>query len=465
MRRILRQRAEAGAVSGEYVAAVIVVGLIVAALLAAGLPGSVRDWGEYAVCQLFATEDACTRPSTDPEVATGPEDTPQPPVCTTNSTSRDQRRTTDWIFSRNIDGERYQITELSDGTVVIHDTEYSGEGHSAGIGIEIPLGARDKLGLSASGHFSGIEESGRMFVLTPAAFEEYRDTMADIAVDAYINGPQYLDMALGLSADDIDEYMDDQHALHLRDQVIEQLIEQHVTHDYMRTRDEVSLSLGGGYKGISAATTLAAGAEKVIAVDRETGVSSITMQLDAEQASQLGVGIFGVGAGVDGSGRTDAAITIEIDADGEPLTASLATGVEVSGGGFVGLDPGSIPGDAVDGLQTAAGFGVNADEGGRVQTTYSLDLQDDDLAQEQLAAFLDNPVTGLDDFIDLAGRRGEVLMEAYDVESESQNIDLAIRVLAQAGLSDSDDRQVMTLAEAISYDPFNGLLHREDCLQ
>lgn len=304
-----------------------------------------------------------------------------------------------------------------------------------------------------------------MFVLTPAAFEEYRDTMADIAVDAYINGPQYLDMALGTSAESIEEYMDDQHALQLRDQVIEQLIDRHVTHDYLRTRDEVSLSLGGGYKGISAATTLAAGTEKVIAVDRETGVSSITMQLDAQQASQLGVGIFGVGAGVDGSGRADAAITIEIGPDGDLLTASLATGVEVSGGGFIGLDPGSIPGDAVDGLQTAGGFGVNADEGSRVQTTYSLDLQDDDHAQSQLASFLDDPVSGLDDFIDLAGRRGEVLLEAFDVESDSQNIELALRILAQAGISDSDDRQVMTLAEAISYDPFNGLLRREDCLQ
>ena len=465
MRRTLHQRAEAGAVSAEYVAAVVVVGLIVAALLAAGLPGSVRDWGEYAVCQLFATEDVCERPSNDPDIASGPEETPQPPVCTTNATSRDQRRTTDWIFSRSIDGERYQMTELSDGTVVIHDTEYSGEGHSAGLGIDIPLGARDKLGLSASGHLSGIEENGRMFVLTPAAFEAYQDTMADIAVDMYVNGGRYLEMELGLGADSLEEYADDQHALHLREIVIEQLIEDHVTHDYVRTRGDFSLLLGGGYKGVSASVTLDAGSEKVITVDRESGVTSVTTQLDGEQATQLGVGIFGVGAGVDRADSVDAALTVELDADGQVMSASVTTGLEVSGGGFVGLDPGSIPGDAVDGVQTAAGFGVNANEGARVQTTFSLDLRDDDYAQTQFADFVQDPIGNLDDFADLAGRRGEILMEAFDVESESNNVELAIRLLAQAGLGDSDERRVATLAEAISYDPHNGLLHREDCLR
>lgn len=119
MRARTVRRDEDGEVAAEHVAVLVVVSLAIAALVAAGIPTVIGGWAEYAVCQLFG-DGTCERPSSAEVVAAEPDDgPPPPPPCTTSASSRDQRRTVDWLFSRSVNGERYSITDLSDGTVVI----------------------------------------------------------------------------------------------------------------------------------------------------------------------------------------------------------------------------------------------------------------------------------------------------------------------------------------------------------
>ena len=64
-RTALRRRVvvgDGGNVATEYLGVFILIGVVVAALIAAGIPSTVGDWGRYAACQLFTPAAGCTAP-------------------------------------------------------------------------------------------------------------------------------------------------------------------------------------------------------------------------------------------------------------------------------------------------------------------------------------------------------------------------------------------------------------------
>jgi hypothetical protein len=461
-----RETDDSGAVAAEYVGVLVVIAMIVAALLAVGIWQTAGDWAQYAVCHIVGS-DGCARPSGDDPTLTADGEGPPPlPACRTGTTSRDRRTTTDWIFSRNVDGERWTMTELSDGSVVILDGTYAGDQRAAGVGFDVPLGAQDKLGISVSGHHGTIDEAGRMFLLTPEDLAEYQELMGAIARDQYVHGASRTAVRLGAGAESTEQWLRNLEALERAEELVEAQIDEHVTHDYVRTRDEVHVRLGGSYRGVAGAVSLGGGREKNIAIDRATGEQLITMRMDTEEAVQLGVGMFGAGAGVQQRGTWDVSVALRLSSEGELQSASLTAGSEFIGGGYVGVDPGSLPGGAVQGLQTSGGANLSVRDGGRVEATFSLDLasaRDTDL--QQLRSFLSDPVREMPGFVEISGRQGEMLLQSYDIDTAgSTSLELAARVIVQAGISSSDARREVVLRDALSYDPNHGLLRRTDCL-
>lgn len=58
-----RRPSQLGAATADYVATLVIVAAVVAAVFALEVPRTVGDWGRYAVCQLFAGGDGdCVRP-------------------------------------------------------------------------------------------------------------------------------------------------------------------------------------------------------------------------------------------------------------------------------------------------------------------------------------------------------------------------------------------------------------------
>lgn len=461
-----RWRSATGAVAAEQIAVLVVIAAVVAALLAIGMSERVRDTGVAAVRCLFGgpcelPDGGGSGPGTEP--GPGTEDDDAPPVCTTSGDVWDRSRTTDWIFDRSVEGERYAVTRLADGSVVIVDTQYEGSGTVVGVGGQVPLGEDTRLGVSADGAGVSVEESGRMFVLTPEAFEAYRDTMADIIVSEYTRGGGLADLNDILTASP-DEVGDVLHAQALRDMVFENLINEHATHDYYRTYDQITLNVGASVPIPKTPIVIGAGASGSgssgtgVAVDRDTGAVTLTYELEAGAELSASVSAYVVGvterAGLDGS----YSVSVSVDPDGSITDVSLTTRVEVSGGTSAGLAAGGLGG-------TTRGSGrVSFADAGYLETTFSLPVGGSPDAQRDVQAFLEDPVGNAGDFLDVVGDHGTALVQGFEVAEDNEEVALALRVIASAGFSSTDSHRSFELVGAASYDPVNGLMLRSDCV-
>lgn len=141
-------RDEGGALTAEYVAAVIVIGLVVAALLAAAMPTKVGDWGRFAVCSLFGDDCELPRPAlTDEDVR---------PDCNIMTTSYEGEVGVDVLVFDVEGGVNVTRTDNSNGTTTFTLLETSGAGVAAEVGAEAAGGvasaeatAEARVGLSA----------------------------------------------------------------------------------------------------------------------------------------------------------------------------------------------------------------------------------------------------------------------------------------------------------------------------
>lgn len=141
-------RDESGALTAEYVAAVIVIGLVVAALLAAAIPTKIGEWGRYAVCSLFGDDCELPQPAlTDEDVR---------PDCNIMTTSFEGEVGVDVLVFDVEGGVTVTRTDNSNGTTTFTLLETSGAGLSAEVGVEAAGGvasaeatAEARLGVTA----------------------------------------------------------------------------------------------------------------------------------------------------------------------------------------------------------------------------------------------------------------------------------------------------------------------------
>lgn len=454
-----RWRTERGAIAAEQVAVVAVVAVVIAALWATEAPRRIGEHGAYAVCTLFGGDTTCTPPG---EASSAPEVDPNaPPVCTTGRSESDRRTTTDLLFDRNVSGERFVTIENSDGSVTLIDTEYEGSGVVVGAGAELPLSAKDTLGISGTASGVLIEGVGLVYDLDEEAFEAYRDTVARQAVDAYMYGsPELHGWSAALGADTPEEALE---ALSAADQVrriLDAQVESHATHDLYSTTGEVSLDLGASWKLLNGSVGVNGSAGSTVHVHRETGAYDVTVALNGEASSGVGAGVFGLGASASESDGFGGTITLSYDADGELSNASMTVSYEAGTDGYVGFDLAGLVG-APPGSN--AGYGFDLASGSIVQTTFDLPLEDaEDL--NGLEDLLRDPVGSARSAFEAAAADGSVLVQTYDVEETSANVGLAVRMVASLGISGSDTVRQISLTDAFSYDPHNGFMHRTDCV-
>lgn len=460
-----RSGAEDGAIAAEHIGIVIVIGVVVAGLWAAGIAGSVADWGRYAACSLFATTDGdCQRPGgggQDPVLAHDPD---APPVCQLGASEHHHRMTTDVLFRRNVDGSRFVVNELSDGTMIIIDTEYEGSGHVVGGGGEIPLGRNSKLSLTASGSAISVEEGGLVYHLDPDAYAAYQDEVSGQAIDAFKYGSPGLAV---LEAIGSAENPSDAAAAKVYGDIfletLEEQITSHATHDLYRTTGEVSLDIGGSWKAFAGSLTVAGSVGSTMQVDRDTGATELTIDLDQETAGTLGVGLLGAGASGGGAQTVGSSITLSFDPDGNITSAKTNVSYELTGEGAVGFDLAGFPGaPSVHGGDWDAGFGWTGGKGGLVDLTFEVPVDSED-DRIRFGRALANPTTGAFDALAAAIDGGSVLMQVHDVTESSDSAGAAIRLLASLGVSDERSTSHLQLTHAVSYDPSNGLLFRGDC--
>ncbi|HSK22828.1 MAG TPA: hypothetical protein VK906_06615 [Egicoccus sp.] len=121
-------RDESGALTAEYVAAVIVVGLVVAALFAAAIPTTIGEWGRYAVCSLFGDDCELPQPAlTDEDVR---------PDCNIMSTSFEGEIGVDVLVFDVEGGVTVTRTDSSNGNTTFTLLETIGAGLSGEVGVE-----------------------------------------------------------------------------------------------------------------------------------------------------------------------------------------------------------------------------------------------------------------------------------------------------------------------------------------
>lgn len=460
-----RSGAEDGAIAAEHIGIIILIGAVVAGLWAAGIAGSVADWGRYAACSLFTGSDGdCEHPGSGSQGPVLAEDPDAPPVCQLEASERHHRTTTDLLFRRNVDGSRFVVNELSDGTMIIIDTEYEGSGHVIGGGGEIPLGRNSKLSLTASGSAISVEEGGLVYHLDPAAYEAYQDEVANQAIDAYKYGaPELAVLEATLGADNPSDAAAAQVYGDILLETLEERITSHATHDLYRTTGEVSLDIGGSWKLVSGSLAVKGSVGSTMQVDRETGATELTIDLDQETAGTLGVGLLGAGASGGTAQTVGSSITVSFDPDGNITSAKTNVSYELTGEGGVGFDLAGFPGaPSAQGGDWDAGFGWGGGEGGLVDLTFEIPVDDAD-DRARLERVLANPATSAFDGFAAAIDDGNVLMQVHDVTESSDSAGAAIRLLASLGISDERSTSQLQLTHAVSYDPANGLLFRGDC--
>lgn len=453
-------RGEHGGVGAEHVAVIALVAVVVTAIWAIGLPERVGEYSRYAVCLLFGEDGSCEAPGSDP---TGPvlaEDT-DPPVCTVAGRERDQRNTTDLLFRRTVDGERFAVTELSDGTVVILDTEYDGGGVVIGGGVELPLSGSSKLGASATGSGITLEEAGIVYVLEGESLVAYQEAQGKRARDIYMHGGTLADMQMGGGASSPEELAEQRRAVDIVLEAWDDQVEQHATHDLFRTAGEVALDVGVGYKLLSGVVTVAGSTGSTIQVERATGAYDLTIDLSAEMSQGVGVGLLGVGATGGHAEAVGSSITLSYDRSGELVGATTNVTFEATATGFVGFDLGGVPGAPTG---TEGGFGFDLARGALVETTFALPV-DSQASATLLEDLLADPAGTAGDAFRHAVNEGSAIAQAYELDETSSSVGVALRALVSAGVSSDDTARELRLIDAVSYDGHNGLMRRGDCIR
>src|SRR5438105_3679430 len=113
----MRLRGQRGQTSAEYLGMLVVIAGLVSALTAGGIGATIAHHIEAAVCRIVRPGDACPTDPARPTAA--PAAAASKPPCTTSIYDHESSFSTDLLFNRQVDGSRYYLERLSDGTVVV----------------------------------------------------------------------------------------------------------------------------------------------------------------------------------------------------------------------------------------------------------------------------------------------------------------------------------------------------------
>jgi len=412
------RRSERGASTPEYVAVLVVVGAMIAALWAVPLAPYVGEWARHAACSLFNGD--CGEPPSAAGVAPVP--APVSMACLEGS-DREQVGGSVTLFSVKGSGDlAYQVDRNSDGT---HDVTLE---LSAGLAGELMAGGKlsaDALGVR-QGRQGAVELGGDVTVAPVFTFDSQDEAVvfADRARDL-VTGPMddtfnwrtlipvYGPMRIPANQAGRVRDFDPPPASRLR-------VEGQVG---LEASGSLYGSAGGAHGVLSAGRTLGAD------LDLASGETTLYVALDGEVAARLGLGPSTVpaGGGIGGTGSLSHETTVALTIDESLRPTKLQLGQTVSGHGGLqgGLDgllfTGSNFGTLQPDLDAAlASMDVNRrDElSAALSATASLDLTDPrvhELGMDVITALGSQEDGALAD----AGRRlGSHL--AHDTDLEAQ---------------------------------------------
>lgn len=166
---------EAGETSPEYVAVMLVVSTLVAAVVLLGLPTTIGDWGEYAICALFDDDSGCTRPGELPPLA---DEDYAPDRCDLATTEYSGSIEGSALVFDASKGILFARTDRSDGTTEFTVVDDGSLGVSAEIGLEAELGAAD-LDVGAEAGVSAIGELGSTWVVATDEADDFRNQLLE----------------------------------------------------------------------------------------------------------------------------------------------------------------------------------------------------------------------------------------------------------------------------------------------
>lgn len=140
-----RREDQAGAASGELIAVLVVVGAVIAALLAVPIAPVIGEWGRYAVCTLFGGDGECERPGREEQLA-GP-DLSECQVLR-RSGAFDYEVSVGVTYDNRVG---FETTLLGDGNVEVTYERGESVGGGVGVGGEVWIYTGDsELGAGAS---------------------------------------------------------------------------------------------------------------------------------------------------------------------------------------------------------------------------------------------------------------------------------------------------------------------------
>jgi hypothetical protein len=399
--------------AAEHVAVVLVIGLVVAAMMSAALPTAVGEWARYAVCSLFG--DDCVEPTALAEEAL------RPSSCNVLSTSYTGDVGIDVLFFDAEAGVSFARVDRSDGTSVFTVVDTGGIGVSAEIGAEAHLGVVGVEAIAEAGIGLVLEDGQSWVIPTSEAADFERLLQQQTVVDATTGWVPIVSHVASWAAD----------------RVIGEVPDPHITFVAAGVDASAEASAGALFLDETVAGA-AVGVDSMILLgneyDRtpgETWTDAEYLQADLSTSGELGF----VAGKVEGTLGMGSVIKVVRDLDGEIQSLEIETSFH---GG------------------TDVGFGTNLEEVqsllvGGTQTTLVEHLVIEaatDADREVMQRWIDRAGFDGGELAQLAERRGQLAMFAYDGDEVGLVLGGKVALGAKLGLQGSGSRSTSTLLDA-----------------
>ncbi|HKU36791.1 MAG TPA: hypothetical protein VJR89_01555, partial [Polyangiales bacterium] len=398
----------------------------------------------------------------------------QPCTLRTYEASRRESYTIGWNYSEF--GKAYSHDTLSNGTEVIYEGNWNGEGADLGGALVVPIVGPIKVQLAGGVTVSGATENGYVWLLDSAEKQAAEKQLrAELFAEAYIDRDKFPSLKELLKPGAV---LDAMKRGQYRDAIRHQNVDRVVT----KVGRSGQVTLGADAVGLSADLSIGAGAVKTIEQDQH-GVRAVSFEVNAAGSGELGAIMLG-----ERSRTIDGKFTVTVSLD----DAGAVTGVDIAS--IQGLRAGMDPDGDLARFQSLATSPQLPDSPGKstllykrlsklgehLSTTFEYTDRDEAGAAARTSVHLD-PRNGFDrqalgEFLNAPNARNiERLLgdpawqdAAIDVQyyhGKGHVEDLTVKAQLGAGLGGSSNstEKRLVLADAYSVKP-SGAVHRTDCL-
>jgi hypothetical protein len=168
-----RARSDEGAIAAEHTGVLVVIGVVIAAVVALPVAPQIASWGAYAVCSLFG-DGGCARPGSEITAATDEEwfagDLEN---CTVLAATSGVESNLDIMWASLAGAEGYEVVQHADGTTTVTYDRQIGAGGNVGTGggINVHFG-EESFNYEASAGATGLWTMGGGQTLTFASPED-----------------------------------------------------------------------------------------------------------------------------------------------------------------------------------------------------------------------------------------------------------------------------------------------------